>query len=249
MPELNLRNIRRDLRLPELRLPEMSRDDIAKALGEARKEMREVRKDFDDFRRDFELPKVDVPTADVGRVDASKVTDGAKQVADGAKQMADTAKQGIMQAAEAAGLVTAPAIGRSRRPFVIAGIAGIATLAIAWLALLNSPAVKTRLRDGVQRARERIAAAQQSSWDVDDEATALRRGAASRRPALDIQRIAGHARQPVRRAPHGIARWLRRGRRHASHREGHASARLIPEPPDVRTTPPPERGGVGVSAP
>ncbi len=173
MPELNLRNIRRDLRLPELRLPEMSRDDIAKALGEARKEMREVRKDFDDFRRDFELPKVDVPTADVGRVDAGKVTDGAKQVADGAKQMADTAKQGIMQAAEAAGLVTAPAIGRSRRPFVIAGIAGIATLAIAWLALLNSPAVKTRLRDGVQRARERIAAAQQSSWGVDDEATAF----------------------------------------------------------------------------
>ncbi len=169
MPELNLRNIRRDLRLPELRLPEMSRDDIAKALGEARKEMREVRKDFEDFRRDFELPKVDASTADVGRVDASKVTDSAKQVADGAKQMADTAKQGIMQAAEAAGLVNAPASGRSRRPFVIAGIA---TLAIAWLALVNSPAVKTRLRDGAQRVRERIAA-RQSSWDVDDEATAF----------------------------------------------------------------------------
>ncbi len=39
MPELNLKELRKDLRIPELRLPEMSRDDIAKALGEARKEI------------------------------------------------------------------------------------------------------------------------------------------------------------------------------------------------------------------
>ena len=201
MPELNLRNIRRDLRLPELRLPEMSRDDIAKALGEARKEMREVRKDFDDFRRDFELPKVDVPTADVGRVDASKVTDGAKQVADGAKQMADTAKQGIMQAAEAAGLVTAPAIGRV------------------------APTLRHRWNRWHRDARDRLARAAQLAGREDPPSrrrTAcagahrrrstvlvgcrrrgdrIRRGAASRRPALDIQRVAGHADSPYADPP------------------------------------------------
>ena len=44
MPELNLKDLRS--RFPELRLPEMSRDDIAKALGEARKEIKDVRKDL-----------------------------------------------------------------------------------------------------------------------------------------------------------------------------------------------------------
>ena len=33
MPELNLRDLRKELRFPELRLPEMSRDDIAKHLA------------------------------------------------------------------------------------------------------------------------------------------------------------------------------------------------------------------------
>ena len=48
MPDLHLRE-----RLPELKLPEMSRDDIAKALGEARKELGEVRKDLNEFRREL----------------------------------------------------------------------------------------------------------------------------------------------------------------------------------------------------
>src|SRR5215210_8291458 len=50
MPELHLRD-----RLPELKLPEMSRDDIAKALGEARRELVEVRKDLNEFRKEFEV--------------------------------------------------------------------------------------------------------------------------------------------------------------------------------------------------
>jgi hypothetical protein len=162
MPELNLRNLRRDFRLPELRLPEMSRDDIAKALGEARKELREVRKDLQEFRRDFELPKVDVTDADVPRVDVTKVTDGAKQVA-------DNAKQGVVQAAVAAGLMKAPSTGRSRRPFVVAGIV---TLGVMGFALLNSPAMKTRLRDSAQRARERMAA-RRTAWDFDDDTHAF----------------------------------------------------------------------------
>lgn len=157
MPELNLRNIRRDLRIPELRLPEMSRDDIAKALGEARKELRDVRKDLQDFRRDFEMPRVEVTEPDVPKVDVTKVTDGAKQ-------MAESARQSVMDAAEAAGLVKAPA-GRSRKPFLLAGMV---TLGVLGFALLNSPAMKTRLRDGAQRARERMNS-RRTVWDVDDE--------------------------------------------------------------------------------
>ena len=75
MPELNLRNLRRDFRLPELRLPEMSRDDIAKALGEARKELRDVRKDLQEFRRDFEMPKVDVTIDEAPRLDVAKAVE------------------------------------------------------------------------------------------------------------------------------------------------------------------------------
>ena len=67
MPELRLK----DLHFPDFRLPEMSRDDIAKALGEARKELGDVRKELGEMRRDFdvskvreiELPRVAVPKA------------------------------------------------------------------------------------------------------------------------------------------------------------------------------------------
>jgi X-X-X-Leu-X-X-Gly heptad repeat protein len=173
MPELNLRNLRRDFRLPELRLPEMSRDDIAKGLGEARKELRDVRKDLQEFRRDFEMPKVDVTIDEAPRLDVAKVVDAgkdaAKQVADGATQMADGAKQGVVQAAQAAGLMKTPATGRSRRPFIVAGAV---TLGVLGFALLNSPAMKARLRDSAQRARERMAA-RRSAWDIDDETTAF----------------------------------------------------------------------------
>jgi hypothetical protein len=157
MPELNLSNLRRDLRLPELRLPEMSRDDIAKALGDTRKELREVRQDLQQFRREFEMPRIDEAAADVAKmVDVNKI-------ADGAKSMAENAKSGVMQAVEATGLAKAP--GRSRRPFFVAGIV---TLGVVGFALLNSPTVKQRLRDGAQRARERMDA-RRASWDVEAE--------------------------------------------------------------------------------
>jgi hypothetical protein len=158
MPELNLSKLRRDLRLPELRLPEMSRDDIAKALGDTRKELREVRQDLQQFRREFEMPRIDEAAADVAKmVDVNKI-------ADGAKSMAENAKSGVMQAVEAAGLAK-PATRRSRRPFLVAGIV---SLGVVGFALLNSPGVKQRLRDGAQRARERMDA-RRASWDVEEE--------------------------------------------------------------------------------
>jgi hypothetical protein len=179
MPELNLKELRKDIRFPELRLPEMSRDDIAKALGEARKEIREVRKDIESFRKDFEMPRVDITAIEMPAVDMSKVTDGAKQVADGAKQSAkqaaDTARDGAKHvaknargAAEQAGLVK-PRNRVPRMPFVLAGLVTIGL--VAW-ALISSPTVKTRLRDSAQRARERMAE-RRGAWDFDEETRAF----------------------------------------------------------------------------
>ena len=71
MPDLNLKELRKTP-LPELRLPEMSRDDIAKALGEARKELREVRKDIEEFRQEFEVPRVDVSAVEMPNIDMTR---------------------------------------------------------------------------------------------------------------------------------------------------------------------------------
>ena len=160
MPELNLKDLR--TRLPELRLPEMTRDDIAKALGEARKEIRDVRKDLADFRQDFEMPR-GVSAVDLSSVDVEKIANGAK---DGAKQVADTARDNAMQvvkearkAAENAGFVERR--GNRRIPFVFAGLV---TIGLVTWAFANSPSVKMRLREGAQRARERMNE-RRSTWD------------------------------------------------------------------------------------
>lgn len=166
MPELNLKDLR--ARIPELRLPEMSRDDIAKALGEARKEIRDVRKDLAEFRQDFEMPAV-VSAVDLSSVDVEKMTNGAK---DGVKQVADTARDNAMQvakearkAAENAGLIERR---RTRRlPFILAALV---TLGLVSWAFANSPGVKMRLREGAQRARGRMND-RRSTWD--DEARAF----------------------------------------------------------------------------
>jgi hypothetical protein len=189
MPELNLKDIRKDFRLPELRLPEMSRDDIAKALGEARKELREVRKDIEEFRRDFEAPRVDLTAMEMPRVDIDKVANGArhsaKQVAESANQVAKDAskqaKEASKQAKEASKQVAKSARGAaesaglvkpdrmSRVPFVLAGIV---TLGLVSWALINSPGVKMRLRESAQRARERMAE-RRTAWDLDDDTRAF----------------------------------------------------------------------------
>lgn len=158
MPELNLKDLR--TRFPELRLPEMSRDDIAKALGEARKELRDVRKDIEDFRREFEMPRVDLTAVDMPRVDVDKIANGAKQAAEGAKK---SATKGAKQAAQAAGLVKPPRKA-PRAPFILAGLV---TLGLVTWALINSPTMKARLRESAQRARERMAE-RRTAWDLDD---------------------------------------------------------------------------------
>lgn len=182
MPELNLKDLRKDLRLPELHLPEMSRDDIAKALGEARKELRGVRKDLEEFRRDFEMPRVDPTSVEMPRVDIDKVADGARQ---GAKQVAETAKQSAKEASKQAkeaskqvaksareAAETAGLVKRNRLPRMPFVLAGLVTLGLVSWALINSPSVKLRLRESAQRARERMAE-RRTAWDLDDDTRAF----------------------------------------------------------------------------
>ena len=158
MPELHLRE-----RLPELKLPEMSRDDIAKALGDTRKELGQVRKDLNDFRRDFEAPKIDLSKIDMSKVEMPNV-DVAKEFRDAGKDLRDAGKhlaKNARSAAQDAGLVKRP----SRLPFVIAGAI---TLGVVGWALANSPSVKARLQQAMRQVQAKMAE-QRAQWAMDTE--------------------------------------------------------------------------------
>lgn len=137
MPELRLK----DLHFPDFRLPEMSRDDIAKALGEARKELGDVRKELGEMRhdidfskvREIELPRVAVPKA-------------------------------VTEAAQAVGLVKRP---RSKVPFVAGALV---TLGLVGWAVRSSPSLMARFRSVAQSARERIDAMRSNGDDMEPRA-------------------------------------------------------------------------------
>jgi hypothetical protein len=157
MPELNLRD-----RLSELKLPEMSRDDIAKALGEARKELGEVRKDLNEFRRELEVPRVDLSKVDPSKFEMPDV-DVAKEIREAGKDLRDAGKQlakNARSAAQDAGIVKRP----SRLPFVIAGAV---TLGLVGWALANSPSIKARIRQAIQQAQDKMAE-RRAAWDEDE---------------------------------------------------------------------------------
>jgi hypothetical protein len=140
----------------------MSRDDIAKALGEYRRELGEVRKDLNDFRREIELPRMDLSKVDpasfqMPNVDVAKeFREAGKDLRDAGKHMAKSARS----AAQDAGLVKRP----SRLPFVIAGAV---TLALVGWALANSPSIKARLRLAFQQMQDKMAE-RRSAWDDDE---------------------------------------------------------------------------------
>ena len=157
MPDLHLRE-----RLPELKLPEMSRDDIAKALGEARKELGEVRKDLNEFRREFEVPRMDLSKVDPSKFEMPSI-DVGKEFRDAKKDLRDAGKymaKNARSAAQDAGLVKRP----SRLPFVIAGAV---TLGLVGWALANSPSIKARLRLAAQQIQDKIAE-RRAAWDEDE---------------------------------------------------------------------------------
>lgn len=158
MPELHLK----DIRLPELKLPEMSRDDIAKALGETRKELVEVRKDLNEFRRELEVPRVDLARIDPSKFEMPNI-DVAKEFREAKKDLRDAGKhmaKNARSAAQDAGLVERP----SRVPFVIAGAI---TLGLVGWALANSPSIKARLRFYAQQLQDRMAAGR-AEWGEDE---------------------------------------------------------------------------------
>ncbi|MDF2734170.1 MAG: hypothetical protein K0S97_793 [Chloroflexota bacterium] len=152
MPDLHLRE-----RLPELKLPEMSRDDIAKALGETRKELGEVRKDLSEYRREVEVPRMDLSKIEMPNIDIGKeLRDARKDLKDAGKYMAKNAKS----AAQDAGLVKRP----SRLPFVIAGAI---TIGLVGWALANSPSIKARLQLAAKQMQEKMAA-RRAEWEDEE---------------------------------------------------------------------------------
>ncbi len=172
MPAMKLKDIRKDLHWPELRLPEMSRDDISKALGEARKELIEVRKDLNEFRREMEMPKVDLSKLEFPRIDVDDVAKEArevgKKVGKNAAKNAAKGKQQAMKAAQSAGLVKKP----SRMPFVLVGLVTLGL--VGWA--MSSPGVKTRIKSAALQARDQVRdrmAERGETWDRDEETRAF----------------------------------------------------------------------------
>jgi hypothetical protein len=122
MPALRLREVQ----MPELHLPEMSRDDIARVIGDARREVDIRRLD----PRHMDLPEIEMPKVDLSSVDLPKA---------------------LTNAAEAVGIGRGSR--RSRAPFVIGGLI---TLALIGFALLTSPMVRPRLTELGQKMKQRI---------------------------------------------------------------------------------------------
>lgn len=157
MPDLHLKD-----RLSELKLPEMSRDDIGKALGEARKELGEVRKDLNDFRRELEVPRMDMSKVDLSKFEMPNV-DVAKEFRDARNDLRDAGKhmaKNARSAAQDAGLVKRT----SRLPFVIAGAV---TLGLVGWALANSPSIKARIRLAAQQMQDKMAE-RRVAWAEDE---------------------------------------------------------------------------------
>jgi Sec-independent protein translocase protein TatA len=199
MPELNLKDFRKEFRLPELRLPEMSRDDIAKALGEARKELSEVRRDLNEFRREFEMPRVDTTVVELPKVDMAKVSKDAEQLGKDARKMAKDVRKSAKEAAQKAGLIRRP----SRIPFVLVGLATMGL--VAWA--LATPGVKARLGEAAKQAQKRMAE-RRSAWDLDDDTRAFDAAApAGVKPSpykTSVDPVQSPFREPPTELPEGL---------------------------------------------
>ena len=148
MPDLRLK----DVRLPVLRLPEMSREDISAALGDVRRDIAEASRDIAEASRDIDLSKVEVPKIDLSKIELPKV---------------DVSRSDVSKAVDSAAKAVGVRRSRSRVPFVIAGLV---TLGVVVWALLSSPAVAPRLRAAATKARERLDEMRQGDdFDSDEQ--------------------------------------------------------------------------------
>lgn len=101
MPALRLREVQ----MPELHLPEMSRDDIARVIGDARRDVDLGRLD----PRHMDLPELELPKVDLSSIDIPKA---------------------ITSAIESAGIGRSR---RSRLPFIIGGLITLGLVGFALL--------------------------------------------------------------------------------------------------------------------
>lgn len=129
MPELPVKGGR----LPELRLPEISRDEIIRSFSEIR------RPDMDLSHVDW--PKVDLPHVDWPKVDLSHI--------EWTREDLDKAILGLATATR----LVRPAVRSRRLPLSLGflAVAGLATFA-----LLSRPAVRDRLARTAREARRRV---------------------------------------------------------------------------------------------
>lgn len=137
-----------EIKFKEIRLPELHLPEMSR--DDIIKSLGDVRDDLVDMRRDIDLSKVEMPKVDLTKVDVPKA---------------------VASAAQAAGLTKRRS---SRMPFVIGALV---TIGVVGWALLNSQALKPRLRAAVDRAKEMIDERRAANEDREahafDEAVAV----------------------------------------------------------------------------
>ena len=143
MPELPVKEVR----LPELRLPEMDRDEIVRIISGR--------------LPDLAVPPIEIPglrrrARDRSRFDLSRID--LRRLATGAVATIRIVRPAARRAA--------PVIRIGRWPIVI-GV--VATAAVVGIALMRSPAVRTRAEHASQIARERMEARRAARATPADE--------------------------------------------------------------------------------
>ena len=118
-------------RIPELRLPEISRDEIMRSFSEIK------RPDLSDIKRP-DLSEVDWPKVDLSRIEWTR-------------EDLDKAILGLTAAAR----LVRPAVRSRRLPL---GLGFLALASLATFAILSRPSVRKRLADTAQEARRRAEA-------------------------------------------------------------------------------------------
>lgn len=135
MPQLT----RPEVHLPELHLPEMSRDDIARVIG--------------DVRRDVDFSRLDPRRIDLPEVDLTKVRDDLAKVEMPKIDLSEIdVPRFVADATKAAGIATG--LRRPSRLPIVIGV--LVTLTIVGIALATSPMFRPRLEAIARKARERL---------------------------------------------------------------------------------------------
>lgn len=152
MPEFTVKEVR----LPELHLPEIKREEIVRTLSGVR--LPEV--DLARARRaTFKVPAVTFTADDVGKLVAAGAAI-TRFVRPAPARIRPPRNPFGRRSRSPVALIVRPKSRRSRRPILLAAIA-VAALAV-W-AILRRPATRQRLETASQQARERIA-----TWRAQD---------------------------------------------------------------------------------